>query len=178
MASNRSTPPPRHVEPGHGDQRTYSPRAIRPDGTYAGLAAGYGGPAHSEGPAADAAMPGEGTYGYPFGPGIGDTGGRRPDDEAADLAAAPQFVPEDPDPNPGPGDRFGAGRQRWWRGPADAGRRDAERQTRRIEVARGEGTDHRHRLRDLVRALREAFVHGSEARAAQDVEDGPDDDRH
>jgi hypothetical protein len=115
------------VDAGHGDQRTCSPRAIRPDGTYAGQAGGYGGPQHSEGPDADATEPGGGTYGYPHGPGLGGAGGRRPDDEATDLSSAPRVVPGDLDPHPGPGDRFGAGRPRWWRGaPEDAGEEPAE----------------------------------------------------
>lgn len=113
-------------EAGHGDQRTYSPGAVRPDGTYVGEPGGMAGAPHSEGPAADAAKPGEGTYGYPTGPGVGDTGGRHPDDEANDLSTDPGRVPEDADPNPGPGDHFGAGRQRGWQGEQDPGGREAE----------------------------------------------------
>jgi hypothetical protein len=158
MKPERPAEPPAHVEAGHGDQRTYSPRAIRPDGTYAGLAGGYGGPPHSEGPAAEAAMPGEGTYGYPYGVGVGDTGGRRPDDEAADLSNVPALVPEDPDPDPGPGDRFGAGRQRWWRSAPDPGGRDAELEAYRSEFAHGQHRDYRQWLRDRARVLREGVA--------------------
>lgn len=165
MDSDRPAPPADHVEAGHGEQRTYSPRAIRPDGTYAGLAAGYAGPAHSEGPVADAAREGEGTYGYPTGPGVGDTGGRRPDDEAAAIAADPPRVPEDPDLDPGPGDRFGAGRQHVWQGPADPGGRDAELEAYRHEHAQAGRPDYRERLRRLAQAVRKGLGLGAPERA-------------
>jgi hypothetical protein len=59
-----------HVEPGHGEQRTYSPRGLAPDGTYIGRAGGYVGAAHDETDPGGGAQ-GEGTYGYAYGPGVG-----------------------------------------------------------------------------------------------------------
>jgi hypothetical protein len=114
---------PAHVEPGHGEQRTYSPRGIAPDGTYIGRMGGYVGAAH------DPADPGggehgAGTYGYAYGPGVGLVGERHPDDEARVME--PDIVPEDRGPDPG--DRFGAGRGSEWRAGTsfDPGARDAE----------------------------------------------------
>jgi hypothetical protein len=114
---------PVHVEPGHGDQRTYSPRGIAPDGTYIGRAGGYVGAAHDESDPGGGAQ-GEGTYGYAYGPGVGIAFERHPDDEARVME--PEILPEDRGPDPG--DRFGAGRGSEWRGHAgqDPGQRDEE----------------------------------------------------
>src|SRR5262249_28089448 len=114
---------PAHVQPGHGDQRTYSARGLAPDGTYIGRAGGYVGAAHDDADPGGGEH-GEGTYGYAYGPGVGLAFERHPDDEARRME--PEILPEDRGPDPG--DRFGAGRGSEWRGRADydPGRRDAE----------------------------------------------------
>jgi hypothetical protein len=108
--------PRRHVDAGHGTQRTYSPRAIAADGTYVGHAGGYVGSHGGAGSREDS------TYGYPYGQGIGLVGERHPDDEAATLGGVGMDSTDF-----GPGDRFGAGRNADWRtAPFDPGFRDAE----------------------------------------------------
>jgi hypothetical protein len=136
----------RHVEAGHGEQRTYSPRGIASDGTYVGHAGGYvgGRPIVRD----HDTQGGEGTYGYPYGQGIGLVGGRHPDDEAKLLG--PQTMPEDRGPDPG--DRFGAGRAAEWRSPSfDPGFRDAEYMEFRNAHGRHLDRDYRDYSRELGR---------------------------
>jgi hypothetical protein len=112
----------RHVAAGHGEQRTYSPRGIAADGTYVGHAGGYVGHAIHGGRPADGH--GEGTYGYPFGQGIGLAFERHPDDEARVFAASPPPMEVSLEP----GGRFGAGRTAEWVGDRayDPGLRETE----------------------------------------------------
>ena len=95
---------------GHGDQRTYSPRGIAPDGTYVGQAGGREGPIESGDSSARGNERGEGTYGYPYGPGVGIALERHPDDEARDLRPFEKPLEE------APLDRFGTGRAGEWLG--------------------------------------------------------------
>ena len=137
--------PPRAAAPdeperaGHDEQRTYSPQAVRKDRTYAGRAGGYG-PAGTGAPGDEGGSPdGEGTYGFPHGVGVGDTGGRHPDDEALDP---PPPYADEVDLDPGPGDHFGAGRHKVWKGAPDPGGRGAELQAHRSRAAPAPVDDH------------------------------------
>jgi len=140
-----------HVDAGHGAQRTYSPRGIAADGTYVGHAGGYVGGRGGTGSGQRAH--GEGTYGYPYGQGIGLVGERHPDDEAMDLAWVGQANDEF-----GPGDRFGAGRTAEWLSPKfDPGFRDAEYMEFRNAHGRGLDVDYREFARERRRTFAEMF---------------------
>ena len=148
----------RHVDAGHGEQRTYSPRGIAADGTYVGHAGGYVGGRGGAG--AGHRGHGEGTYGYPYGQGIGLVGERHPDDEAMGLA----WVGEAHDEF-GPGDRFGAGRTAEWLSPGfDPGFRDAEYMEFRNAHGRRLDTDFREFSRERRRTFAEMFEEWRERR--------------
>jgi len=145
----------RQVDAGHGEQRTYSPRGVAADGTYVGHAGGYVGGRHSADAVArgDERLHGEGTYGYPYGQGIGLVGERHPDDEARELGAVGA-----PDDRFGPGDRFGAGRTADWTNPVfDPGFRDAEYEEFRNAHGRRLDTDFREFSRERRRSFAEMF---------------------
>jgi hypothetical protein len=144
----------RHVDAGHGEQRTYSPRGIAADGTYVGHAGGYVGGRGTGAPAQQAGFHhGEGTYGYPYGQGIGLVGERHPDDEAATLGDV--GAPHDAF---GPGDRFGAGRTAEWLSPSfDPGYRDAEYMEFRNAHGRRLDCDYREFAQEQRRGFAQMF---------------------
>jgi hypothetical protein len=148
------------VDAGHGLQRTYSPRGIAADGTYVGHAGGYVG---GRGGGPGAGSHGEGTYGYPYGQGIGLVGERHPDDEARELGGVGA-----PDDRFGPGDRFGAGRTAEWLTPDfDPGFRDAEYQEFRNAHGRRLDRDYRDFAQEHRRTFAEMFEAWRARRSAQ-----------
>jgi hypothetical protein len=160
----------RHVDAGHGEQRTYSPRGIAADGTYVGHAGGYVG-GRGAGASQGGGVHGEGTYGYPYGQGIGLVGERHPDDEAMGLGGVGQ-----PHDEFGPGDRFGAGRTAEWVSPSfDPGFRDAEYMEIRNAHGRRLDTDYRDFSRERRRSFAEMFEEWRARRrqAALQGEKGP-----
>jgi hypothetical protein len=160
------------VDAGHGEQRTYSPRGIAADGSYVGHAGGYVGGRRGEpgGMEHEGERHGEGTYGYPYGQGIGLVGERHPDDEARLLGGVGA-----PSEEYGPGDRFGAGRTAEWVSPAfDPGARDAEYREFRNAHGRRLDTDYREFSRDRRRTFAEVFEDWRARRRAAQADERPE----
>ena len=91
VAQSRQSPAERALAP-EGDAPFQSANAASDGGTYVGQGGGYAG---GDGVPADAdETRGEGTYGYPSGPGVGEPGGEhqpgRTSIEAEELQRAPR----------------------------------------------------------------------------------------